>query len=251
MDIFVSLHIAIHALRKNKMRGSLTVLGVVIGIAAVTMIVSIGQSAGKAVQNLVRGLGTNVIVVFPASQRRQGVRQGLKPTLTAGDSTAMVEECSAIVAATPLVFAGGQVIYGNTNWNPQEMVGVGTDYLTVRNWQLRLGGFFTKRDILSANKVCVIGHTLVAKLFQTTNPIGQQVRIKNIPFEVIGVLETKGANIVGDDQDNIVLIPHATVRKRLQGSSAGLAARLSAVKHLLFLRPRSRADGPSGPPPMP
>ncbi len=218
MDIFVSLHIAIHALRKNKMRGSLTVLGVVIGIAAVTTMVSIGQSAGKAVEGQIQNLGTNVLVIFPASHRRAGVHQGSQPTLTAQDSDAMVDECSTIVAATPLVFTNGQVVYGNANWNPQEMFGVGTDYLTVRNWQLRLGGFFTERDIDSANKVCVIGQTLVARLFQTTNPIGQSVRIRNIPLEVIGVLEPKGANIVGDDQDNIVLIPYATVRKRLQGS---------------------------------
>ena len=218
MNIFASLQIAIRALRKNKMRGSLTVLGVVIGIAAVTTMVSIGQSAGKAVEGQIQNLGTNVLVIFPASHRRGGVHQGSRPTLTAQDSDAMIDECATIVAATPLVFTGGQVVYGNANWNPQEMFGVGTDYLTVRNWPLRLGGFFTQRDVASANKVCVIGQTLVARLFQTTHPIGQIVRIRNIPLEVIGVLEPKGANIVGDDQDNIVLIPYATVRKRLHGS---------------------------------
>ena len=99
------------------------------------------------------------------------------------------------------------------------MIGVGTDYLTVRNWQLRTGGFFTEREISSADKVCVIGQTLVAKLFQTTNPLGQTIRVKNIPFRVIGVLEAKGANMVGEDQDNILLMPFTTVRKRLQGSN--------------------------------
>jgi putative ABC transport system permease protein len=113
----------------------------------------------------------------------------------------------------------GQVIYGNTNWTPKELSGVGADYLTVRNWQIRQGGYFTDRDITSAAKVCVIGRTIVEKLFQTSNPIGETIRIKNIPFQVIGILETKGANMVGEDQDNVILAPFTTVRKRLQGSN--------------------------------
>jgi putative ABC transport system permease protein len=110
------------------------------------------------------------------------------------------------------------VIYGNSNASPREISGVGSDHLIVRNWNLRSGGFFTDRDISSAAKVCIIGHTLVAKLFQTANPVGETVRIKNIPFRVIGVLERKGANMVGEDQDNVVLVPYTTVRKRLFGS---------------------------------
>ena len=221
MNLLASFYIAIRALRKNKMRGGLTVLGIVIGIAAVTTMVSVGQSFGQAIKGVIQDLGSNVIVIFPARQRRGGVQQGSRPTLTAEDASAMVEECSAIIAATPLVFTSGQVIYGNENWRPREISGVGTDYLAVRNWPLRLGGFFTERDVTSASKVCVIGQTLVAKLFQTTSPLDQTIRIKNIPFRVIGVLEAKGANLTGDDQDDIVLIPHATVRKRLQGSSFG------------------------------
>jgi putative ABC transport system permease protein len=166
------------------------------------------------------GLGTNVIVIIPGSFRGGGgVRQGMVPTLTAADSDAVARECPSVLASSPLVGAAGQVIYGNANWSPNEMFGVGADYLTVRNWQLRHGGFFTEREVKSAAKVCVIGQTVVARLFQTSNPIGETVRIKNIPFEVIGILEEKGANIVGDDQDNIVLMPYSTVRKRLQGST--------------------------------
>ncbi len=220
MNLWASFHIAIRALRKNKMRCGLTVLGIVIGIAAVTTMVSIGQSFGQAIRGAVQNLGTNVIVVEPDRQRRGGVRQGNRPTLTAEDATAMVEECPAVVAATPLVFTSGQVIFGNANWRP-EIWGVGPDYPTVRNWPVRLGGFFTDRDVKSASKVCVIGQTLVAKLFQTTNPIDRKIRIKNIPFRVIGVLEAKGADLGGNDQDNFVVIPYSTVRKRLQGSSFG------------------------------
>jgi putative ABC transport system permease protein len=218
MNLLVTLRIALRALAKNKMRAGLTVLGVVIGIAAVTTMVSVGQSAGALVQKQFESFGTNVIVVLPGSKRQGGVRQSGHPTLTAQDSYAIGQSCPAVLAVSPLVFTSGQVIYGNVNWSPNEMRGVGEEFLLVRNWSLRRGGFFTARDISSAAKTCVIGQTLVAKLFQTSNPIGQRIRVKNIPFRVIGVLEAKGANMVGEDQDNILLMPYSTVRKRLQGS---------------------------------
>jgi putative ABC transport system permease protein len=219
VNLWLTSKVALRALAKNKMRAGLTVLGVVIGIAAVTTMVSIGQSAGELVQGQLQSLGTNVIIVFPGTENRGGVRQFQAASLTAEDSAAIARECSSVLAASPIVGAAGQVIYANANWSPREVTGVGTDYLMVRNWPLHHGGFFSRRDITSAAKVCVIGHTIVAKLFQTTNPLGETIRIKNIPFRVIGVLETKGANLVGEDQDNVVLIPYTTVRKRLQGSS--------------------------------
>jgi putative ABC transport system permease protein len=212
------LRIAMRALAKNKMRAGLTVLGVVIGIAAVTTVVSIGQSASALVQSQFELLGTNVIVVFPGSTRRGGVRQSGIPTLTADDSDAIGEECPTVLASSSLVWTGGQIIYRNTNWSPKEMVGVSEDYLRVRNWELRNGGFFTRRDVTSSAKVCVIGQTVVARLFQTADPIGETIRIRNIPFRVIGILERKGANMVGDDQDDVVLMPYKTVRKRIRGS---------------------------------
>ncbi len=221
MSLWDTFKIALRALLKNKMRAGLTVLGVVIGIAAVTTMVSIGQSASALVQGQFEALGTNVIVVIPGSQQRGGVRQATVTTLTSGDADSIGEECPAVLAASPIVGATGQVIFGSSNWNPREMQGVGADYLMVRNWQIEAGGFFSPDDIRSSAKVCVIGHTLVAKLFQTANPIDQNIRIKNIPFRVIGVLAKKGANMVGDDQDDIILMPHTTVRKRLQGSNFG------------------------------
>jgi putative ABC transport system permease protein len=219
MRLWLTVRVALRALAKNKMRAGLTVLGVVIGIAAVTTMVSIGESASGLVKSQFEMLGTNVIVVFPASRRRGGVQQGMVTTLTARDCTAISQECASVRAATPIVGSGGQLIAGNSNWRPREMVGVGVDYLTVRNWPLRIGGFFTERDITSASKVCVIGHTVAIKLFQTTNPLDATVRLRNIPFRVIGVLERKGANMVGEDQDDIVLLPYTTVRKRIQGSN--------------------------------
>lgn len=219
MNLLLTIRVAVRALVKNKMRAGLTVLGVVIGIAAVTTMVSIGQSASGLVQGQFELLGTNVILVFPGSQHRGGVRQGLSMTLTAEDSDAINQECPSVLASSPLVGAGGQIIYGNSNWSPKEMHGVDPNYLLVRNWQLKHGGFFTDRDVSSASKVCVLGNTVVKKLFQTGNPLGETIRVRNIPFVVVGVLAEKGANMVGDDQDDIVLMPFTTVRKRLYGSN--------------------------------
>ena len=218
MTFWISIRIALRSLAGNKLRAALTVLGIVIGIAAVTAMVSIGQSATQLVQQQFDALGTNVIIVAPEAIESGGVRRGPALTLTRADAEAIVEECPSVLAASPLVGAGGQLIYGNSNWSPRELVGVGPTYLTVRNWQIVRGGFFTERDIASAAKVCVIGKTVVAKLFQTTNPLGETIRINNIPMRVIGVLEEKGANMVGEDQDDVVLLPNTTVRKRLQGS---------------------------------
>lgn len=218
MSFLDTVRIALRALLKNKMRAVLTIIGVVIGIAAVTTIVSIGQGATELVSGEFEALGTNVVLVLPGQSRRGGVRQAGAPTLTAADSDAIGDDCSAVLASSPIVGTGGQVIYGNENWNPKEMQGVGADYLTVRNWELEAGGFFSENDISSNAKVCVIGQTLIPKLFRTINPINETIRVNNVPFRVIGILEKKGANMVGDDQDNVVLMPHTTVRKRINGS---------------------------------
>jgi putative ABC transport system permease protein len=219
MKLFPTTRIALRALAKNKMRAGLTILGVVIGIAAVTTMVSIGQSASALLLGQFQNLGTNVIFVVPGSQQSKGVRQSTIPSLTAGDVSAIEKECPNVVAASALVPTSGQVIYGNANWKAKQVMGVGAGYLLVRNWPVRQGGFFTERDITSAAKVCVIGHTLVEKLFQTTNPVGELIRLNRIPFRIVGVLDKKGADLVGNDQDDIVLLPFTTVQKRLQGST--------------------------------
>ncbi len=217
MTFLNTIRIALRALAKNKLRAGLTILGVVIGIAAVTAMVSIGLSASELVQGEFRNLGTNVIILSPGSRR--GARSAQIPSLTAADVQAVSRECPSALAATPLIGASAQVISGNNNWRPKELFGVGADYMLVRNGQMRIGAFFGEGDISNSNKVCVLGDTVVKKLFQTANPIGQSVRIKNIPFEIVGVLASKGADIVGNDQDDVVLMPYTTVRKRLQGSS--------------------------------
>ena len=241
MNSLLIFRIAWRALAKNKMRAGLTVLGVVIGIAAVTTMVSLGQSAGALVQSQFEALGTNVILVFPEGHRRQGV-SSKSVKLSSKDAEAMATECPSILASSPILGAAGQVIYGSSNVSPNEMQGVGEDYLIVRNWGIRSGEFFTDRDVTSANKVCVIGHTLVAKLFQTEDPIGSTVRIKNIPFRVVGVLEKKGANMVGQDQDNIVLMPFTTVRKRLQGSEFDNVHAIMASARSVALMSQAQAE---------
>ncbi len=212
--------LALRALAKNKMRAALTVLGIVIGVAAVTTLVSIGQSAGQVVQSQLAGLGRNLIIVASAAREEGGARggRGGTPTLTVDDAEALRTQCTSLMAVTPVVGVLGRLFYGNTNWSPQEILGVGNDYLTVRSWAVRRGGFFTDRDFSSGAKVCVVGQTIVAKLFQTTDPVGKSVRINNIPFEIVGVLQAKGSNILGVDQDDIVLAPYTTIRSRLKGA---------------------------------
>jgi putative ABC transport system permease protein len=237
VSLFDLMWISLRMLGKNKLRSGLTVLGVVIGIAAVTTMVSIGQGAGQLVQNEFQNLGSNVIIVLPASSQAGGVRQGTVTTLTAADAQAIADECPAVKAVSPFIGTRGQVIGGNVNWQPDQMLGVGPDYPLVRNWPLAGGEFFTERDITGATKVCVIGNTLVTQIFPDVDPIGQQLRVNNIPFRVIGVLARKGANLVGQDQDNILLLPYTTVRKRLQSSAF-------ANIDVIFVSARSDAQAP-------
>jgi putative ABC transport system permease protein len=219
MHLLDLVFISLRTLAKNKLRSGLTILGVVIGIAAVTTMVSLGQSAGQLIQDQFATLGSNVLIVLPASNQQGGVRSGTVTTLTEADARAIADECPSVLAISPFIGTTGQVIGGNINWQPDQMHGVGTDYTIVRNWPLAAGEFFTEREIAGASKVCVLGHTVARQLFPDANAVGQQVRVKNIPFTVIGVLTRKGANLVGQDQDNILLMPFTTVRKRLQNSA--------------------------------
>jgi len=255
----VTLQLAFRSLQKNRLRAVLTVLGVVIGIAAVTTLVSVGQSAAEMIRGQFSAIGTNVIVVIPGTGERGGVRQGPLQTLSQGDVDAIATDCPTVLAVTPLVAAAGQAIHGGTNWSPKQMFGVGVDYPTVRSWQVRRGGFFSERDVAGAEKVCVLGTTVAARLFQTADPLQQIVRIRNIPFRVIGVLEKKGANIVGDDQDDILLMPYSTARKRLVGngfkgvhailvsarSVDGMSATEREIRHLLADRHRIAPGQPN------
>lgn len=213
MSFLLVLRIALRSLGRNKLRTWLAVLGVVIGVAAVTIMVSLGQSATQLIEGQLNSLGTNVLAVVPEKQDRTQPRVDLTPT----DSDAIMRECRSVMATSPLIIVAGHVTNGRFHRRPA-IAGVGADFLLVRNWDLAQGEFFAKTDIHSASKVCVLGHTVVVELFQTRNSLGQTVRIGNIPFRVIGVLESKGTNVFGQDQDDLVLLPFSTVRKRLQES---------------------------------
>jgi putative ABC transport system permease protein len=237
MDLLDLVVISLRTLAKNKLRSGLTVLGVVIGIAAVTTMVSLGQSAGQLVQDQFQTLGSNVIIVLPANNQAGGVRTGTVQTLTEADAHAIADECPSVLAVSPFIGTSGQVIAGNVNWQPDQMLGVGPDYPIVRNWDIASGEFFGQREVAGATKVCVLGTTVARQLFPDMDPVGQQMRIKNIPFTVVGVMVRRGANLVGQDQDNIVLMPYTTVRKRLQNSA------FSNVD-LVFVSARSEALSP-------
>ena len=193
-------------------------LGIVIGVWAVILLVSVCQSAGTKVQDEVLSLsGTNVLYVFHQWRSVDGERKRSGTGLVTSDADALAEECPAVLAASPILYFNAQVVAGDQNCNVDRMLGVNTLYLTVRNWQLARGGFFTQGDVNSSAKVCVLGQTVADNLFPSSDPVGQSVRIKGVPFEVVGVLETREANLFGEEQDNIVLMPISTMHKRLFG----------------------------------
>jgi putative ABC transport system permease protein len=222
MNFSLTIRMALWALAKNKTRADLTVLGIVIGVAAVILLVSISQSAGLMVQMQFETLGTNILFVTPGSQKGGGGVQlgfGSITTLIAAVATATAAECPAVQAASPIVLVRSQIIAGNQNWWPQFIVGANTSYPGIRNWQMLFGDFFSEGDVRGAAKVCVLGTTVADNLFQTRNCLGMLVRIKNIPFKVVEVLAPKGANLFGQDQDDIVVAPFTTIKKRVSGST--------------------------------
>ncbi|MCX6132693.1 MAG: ABC transporter permease [Ignavibacteriales bacterium] len=207
---------AFRALRRNKMRSFLTMLGIIIGVGAVIAMLAIGQGAEYSVKEQIAALGTNVLMVFPGAQQQGGVRTaaGSAVTLTEEDALAIARECPAVQYVSPGTGAGGQVIAGNLNWSTG-ISGVGNDYLEIRQWTVEYGEFFTDADVKAAAKVCVLGKTVADNLFPESSPVEQTIRIRNVPFKVVGVLMKKGQNTAGQDQDDIILAPYTTVIRRL------------------------------------
>lgn len=210
--------VAISSILKNKMRSLLTILGIIIGVAAVIVMVAIGQGAESQIQDRIASLGTNLIIVFPGSQRAGGVSMGMgsNTRLTLDDVDKLKNNSTLLSGVSPIIRAGGQLIGGVGNWNTSTN-GVSADYLDIRQWPLTSGEFFTQADIRSMNKVCVLGKTVAQNLFPDSDPVGQQIRIRNVPFKIIGVLSEKGQGATGVDQDDIVLAPYTTVQNRLSG----------------------------------
>ena len=219
-----TLRTAFHALGRNKMRSGLTTLGIIIGVGAVIAMMEIGNGSSRAIQKSIASMGADNLIVFPGTAASGGVTfgAGTATTLTPEDAEAIGQECPAVRAVATIVRARAQVVYGNRNWVPLFIYGASPSFLDVRNWNdLAEGGMFTEQDVRNAAKVCVLGQTLVRELFQGTSPLGQEVRVRNVAFKVIGVLSAKGANMMGMDQDDIVLAPWTTIKRRVSGSTLG------------------------------
>jgi ABC-type antimicrobial peptide transport system permease subunit len=218
------LKVAIRALRRNVMRSALTTLGIVIGIAAVIAMVEIGQGSATEIKQRMKNMGADNLLVQPGTAASGGVSfgSGSIMTLTPQDADAISHECPAVVAVAPIVRARAQVIYGNRNWVPLYIYGTTPRFLDVRDWnEFDEGEPFTEQDVRNGSKVCVIGQTLLKELFGGESPIGKEVRVQSVSFTVKGVLSRKGANMMGLDQDDILLAPWTTIKYRVSGASLG------------------------------
>jgi putative ABC transport system permease protein len=217
-NVFEIYRVALVALRRNPMRTVLTMLGVIIGVGCVVAMVAIGQGASAAIQSQIGALGTNFLLIHAGSHSRGGVHGGLGSVqnLTADDATAIVRECPSVAVADPNVRTGAQIVYGDQNW-ATSVQGTGPNYPTIRAWAVAKGSFFTEEDIKAATKVAVLGQTVVDNLFGDANPIGQIIRMKGVPFRVLGVLDKKGGSAIGQDQDDLICVPYTTAQKRLMG----------------------------------
>ncbi len=221
MKSIAILRIAFWALGRNKMRSLLTMLGIIIGVSAVIALVSIGQGAQALIEDQLEAMGTNVMYVWPQDTRGSGGARGNSDeqgTLTAADINAIRNEVPVVAAASPIVNANGQLIFGNRNTYAR-VQGTNEQFPEIRDWEIGQGAYFTAEDVESAARVLVIGQTVVDDVFEGIDPIGQTVRLRNLPFRIIGVLASRGQSGVGQDQDNTVLTPYTTAQKKLLGQA--------------------------------
>ena len=213
MEVFKT---ALRSLMSNRTRSLLTMLGIIIGVGAVITMVAIGRGASEQVQSALAGFGSNMIIVMPAPPNSTGARgaAGSGESLTLEDSNAIASDTFSVARTAPEVNASAQVIFGNSNWNTS-ITGSTPDILPVRNWEIAEGAMFTEQDVRSAAKVCVIGQTVAKELFGYSDPIDANIRIKSIPFRIVGMTTKKGANSWGQDQDDFILVPVTTAQRRL------------------------------------
>ncbi len=236
--LWMTVLTAMRALRRNKMRSILTMLGIIIGVAAVITMVSIGRGADAAVQQQIKSLGNNLLTIVPGATTASGVRGGwgTASTLTVADGTAIARECPAIADVSWIKRQVVQVVYGNANWSTQGQ-GVTPAYENVRDWPVVSGRFFDEREQASAAPVAVLGQTVVDNLFGAgEDPIGATIRLKGVPFEVIGVLTRKGLTTWGSDQDDVIMMPFTTAERRALGTQ------ILGVVDMIFASTASEAD---------
>jgi putative ABC transport system permease protein len=258
VDLIATLRMALRALARNKMRSSLTMLGIVIGVAAVIAMVGIGQGADQTMQQQIANLGSNMLFVSSGSRSLGGLHLGWgsTKTLVREDVAAMLKECPAVESAAPGTQSTAQVVFGNDNWGTR-ITGSTPEYFSIRKWDFESGAPFTDDDVVTAANVAVIGETVRKNLFGVLNPVGQTIRINNLPFTVIGVLEAKGQSpAMNEDQDDTIIMPLTTLQKKITGDtwlrfvmvsaksrSASYAAQ-QQIESLLRDRHRIRAGDP-------
>lgn len=237
INIPAILKISLKALQVNKMRSSLTMLGIVIGVGAVIAMLAVGTGASRRISEQISSIGSNLIMVLPGAATAGGVRMGAgtQSTLTIGDAEAIPRECPAVSSVAPVHSGTAQVVYGNQNW-ATGIVGTTPGMLDVREWKIADGRSFSGEDVRSDAKVCLLGQTVVDNLFGDASPVGQVIRIKRVPFTVIGTLERKGQSPTGQDQDDTIYVPITTAQKKLFGTA------LPGIVRMIMVKARSTED---------
>ena len=228
--ILASNRIALRALRVNRLRSALTMLGIIIGVAAVIAMVGVGAGATRRIQEQIQSIGSNLIIVQPGSLSSNGVRLGAGAvvTLTEDDAKAIAADCPSVALTAPTVRGGVQAVNGNSNWATNAQ-GVTPDYLTIRDYTLQSGQLFTAQDVDAAAKSAVLGETVAKNLFGDSDPTGQAIIIKNVPFTVVGVLTPKGQSPTGQDQDDVILLPISTATQKVLGANKANAKAVGAI----------------------
>ena len=231
INIPATFRISLRALRVNKMRSALTMLGIIIGVGAVIAMLAVGTGASEKISQQISSIGSNLIIILPGSTTSGGMRMGTgsQPTLTRDDAEAILKECPAVQEVAPVLNGAAQIVYGNQNWSTG-VYGTTPGMLTIREWPLSSGRPFTDQDVRSATKVCLLGQTVVENLFGSIDPEGKVIRIKKVPFTVIGVLERKGQSPQGQDQDDTIYIPVTTAQKKIFGTTFPGMVRTIIVK---------------------
>ena len=226
MSIFTTVAVALKALRRNPTRAALTTLGIVIGIAAVITMMEIGNGSSTSIRKSIEKMGANSALVRPGGRRTAGVSMGsgAAMSLVPDDADAIRRDCPHVALVAPVVTGSNmQLVFGSNNWVPQQLIGTSPEYLDIRNWQIEEGRSFTRREVDHNATVCLLGATIVRELFDGNSPIDCEIRIRNTTFKVIGVLKSKGANMMGWDEDDVVITPWTTLRMRVTGRSTGTA----------------------------
>ena len=218
MTFLATLRVALAALRTNKLRSALTMLGIIIGVGAVIAMVGVGAGAQARVEEQIQNLGSNLIIVLSGNVRTAGARMGAgsQPTISEDDAYALQREISSVEASAPQLRGSGQIVSGNSNWSTS-ILGVSPEYFVARNWLASSGRAIEPTDVETSAKVVMLGQTVARNLFGESDPVGETIRVRRIPHVIVGVLERKGQSMVGQDQDDVVLIPISTARKRVLG----------------------------------